>query len=443
MISKMKETIEKHQMVNAGDAIVIGFSGGADSLALVSALSFLYPGRIAAVHVNHLFRGEAADGDESFAKSFCTQLGIPCLSYRVDVSHFAKCHGLSFEEAGRKVRYEKFEEAREALGFNRIATAHNQNDVVETLLINLLRGAGTDGMASIDYVRDHKYIRPFLDISRDAIEEYCQENQLVPRVDHTNAENDYVRNRIRNELLPYLKMHFNPNLQDVLFRTTALMKDERLFWKGHTEKCFALAQFDVENGFALKGDVVGELTAAEMRHLIRYSIEKQIGTLKNVSSHVVERVMQLSQTGKCIELGGNHRIIWQDGDLYFIKLDPLQCCVLPLVDVAWDLIENRDNYVTGPYQVMLDADTLKGSLIVRTRLEGDQFVPFGMNGHKKMKSFFIDEKVPAYTRDKIFLICDKEKIVWVYGYRMSNLCRITDTTKNIAIIRLRDIVQTY
>lgn len=240
LLERMLETIETHKLLNDGDHIIIGLSGGADSLAMTHGLIKLREKlnvMLTAVHINHMLRGAAAEADAEFVRNFCAQEGIACYVFNEDVQVLAKQQGISFEEMGRIVRYEKFESVRATLGANKIAVAQNRNDVVETFFINLFRGAGIDGLSSIEYIRDDRFIRPLLNLNRIDIEAYCKCNHLEPRQDHTNLENDYVRNRIRNELLPYLRSSFNPNIDEALMKTIRIMKDEKLFWSIHEKNC--------------------------------------------------------------------------------------------------------------------------------------------------------------------------------------------------------------
>ena len=217
----------------------MGLSGGPDSLALMHAL--IHQKRnlmidVVAVHINHMFRGLDANNDEAFVVNFCRSHEVPCYTFRIDVEALALQLGISFEEAGRKVRYEKFQEVLTITESHKIAVAQNKNDLIETFFINLFRGAGIEGLSSIEYMRNKTIIRPLLDVDRNTIERYCEANHLNPRIDITNATNNYVRNRIRNEMIPYVEKHFNPSIGDAVYKTISVMKDEKDFWKKHTEE---------------------------------------------------------------------------------------------------------------------------------------------------------------------------------------------------------------
>lgn len=445
MIKEMLVTIEKYKMLVEGDKVVVGLSGGPDSLALTHALFNISESvgfKIVAVHVNHLLRGEFADADEEFVKEFCSKLGIECHIYRVDVSEYASNLGMSFEEAGRRVRYEKFEEVKDKVGGTKIAIGQNRNDLVETFFINLFRGSGIDGLSSIEYIRDGVFIRPLLEVDRTAIELYCEHNHLEARRDHTNDETDYVRNKIRNELIPYIKNNFNPSINDTIFKTTEILKEEKLFWRSHVQKMFdAMCVFD-EGKVIIRGSSYSLLTISEQKQLMRYCIKKIRKHLTDISSDQLNQILNLSRTNTAVQLDEHFEVANEYGDFVVSKI-----CSDDKTDEAPELFvthldaESYSKFSTDQCVVALDANQVIGKLTVRKRNAGDRFIPMGMKGHKKIKDFFIDEKVPVAKRDTIWLICDEEKIIWVHGMRIHDHCKITKDTKNIMIISLQDIVE--
>ncbi|HAS73810.1 MAG TPA: tRNA lysidine(34) synthetase TilS, partial [Clostridiales bacterium UBA8960] len=300
MIEKMLSTIKQNQLIEYGDKIVVGLSGGADSLSLTHALLSLkemFGLEIMAVHINHMLRGEAADADAGFVEAFCLENHLPFKIYKVNVTDFANEKGLSFEEAGRIVRYEKFYEALGAFDAHKIAVAQNRNDVLETFFINLLRGSGIDGLSSIDYKRDGVIIRPLLDIERSEIDQYCLDNGLIPRYDHTNDENDYLRNKVRNVLLPDLRENYNPSLDDAVMKTVNIMRCEKSFWHDQNEKRFHEC-CTYENDVVTIGTTVYDaLHPAEKNQLIRYAVKRMKGNLTNLSYDQINQIARLKRTG--------------------------------------------------------------------------------------------------------------------------------------------------
>lgn len=237
---KVVKTIKTYNMIEDGDKIVIGVSGGPDSICLLDILRKLQEQNckkemsdlprmtvkfsFVVAHVNHMIRKEAKE-DEEFVKNFCLKNNIQFYSKSIDVKKIANNNKISTEEAGRKARYEFFDEILQKIDGNKIAIAHNKNDKVETVIMNMLRGCGITGLKGIEPIRD-KYIRPLIACERKEIETYCEENNLDPRIDKTNFENIYTRNKIRNIVIPYIKQEFNPNIVQTMDRLAKIVTEQ-------------------------------------------------------------------------------------------------------------------------------------------------------------------------------------------------------------------------
>lgn len=222
------ETIKNNNLIENGDSIVVGVSGGPDSITLLDILIKLQKEinfKIVVAHINHMIRKDAIK-DQEYVEEFCKKINVPCYVLKEKVKDIAKEQKIGTEEAGRNVRYQFFDEVLEKTKSNKIATAHTKNDNAETVLMNIIRGSGIAGLKGIDIKRENKYIRPLLDINREQIEEYCKENNLFPRIDTTNMENIYTRNKIRNLLIPYIKKEFNPNIIEAINRLSNTVKEE-------------------------------------------------------------------------------------------------------------------------------------------------------------------------------------------------------------------------
>ena len=225
MKQKILQTIKKYNLIENGDGIVIGVSGGPDSICLLHVLNELKNElnfKIYVAHINHMIRKEA-DEETEYVKEFCENLGIECYIKRIDVVEIANNLKRGTEETGRQIRYEFFKEVLEKTTSNKIATAHNNNDKVETILMNILRGSGLSGLKGIEAIRDNKYIRPLIETSREEIEEYCKVNNLNPRIDKSNNENIYTRNKVRNVVIPYIKQEFNSNILKTIRKNQNLL----------------------------------------------------------------------------------------------------------------------------------------------------------------------------------------------------------------------------
>lgn len=235
MKNKVLETIKKYNLIRENDKIVIGVSGGPDSICLLHLLNNLknelkdsLKFEIYVAHINHQIR-EEADEETEYVKNFCKKLGIECFIKKVNVIEKSNVEKIGTEEAGRKVRYEFFEEVLNKVGANKIATAHNANDNAETVLMNIFRGTGTSGLKGIEPIRDNKFIRPIIECERYEIEEYCKQNNLQPKIDKSNFENIYTRNKIRNIIIPEIKEQFNPNVISALNKLSQVAKQENEF----------------------------------------------------------------------------------------------------------------------------------------------------------------------------------------------------------------------
>ena len=233
-------TIKKYYLIKENDSIVIGVSGGPDSICLLHILNELKDElnfKIYVAHINHMIRKEA-DEETEYVKSFCEKLGVECFIRKIDVIKIAKELKKGTEEIGRKIRYDFFEEVLQKTNSNKIATAHNSNDKVETILMNMLRGSGISGLKGIEANRDNKYIRPLIETERNEIEEYCKTNNLNPKIDKSNLDNIYTRNKVRNVVIPYIKKEFNPNIIKTINRLSEVATEENEYLEKITEKTF-------------------------------------------------------------------------------------------------------------------------------------------------------------------------------------------------------------
>lgn len=238
MENKVLETIIKYNLIEDGDKVVVAVSGGPDSITLLDILNKIQrKGRIKfeiiIAHVNHQIREEAID-DEKFVQNYANNNNIECYVKRIDVINYANNNKMGLEESGRKVRYAFFEEVMQKENANKIAIAHNKNDKIETMFMNIFRGSGISGLKGIDPIRENKYIRPLIECERSEIEKYCEDNNLNPRIDKTNFINDCTRNKIRNIVLPYIKKEFNPNIIETMSRLSEVATETENYIKKQT-----------------------------------------------------------------------------------------------------------------------------------------------------------------------------------------------------------------
>ncbi|MBO3441429.1 tRNA lysidine(34) synthetase TilS [Clostridium botulinum] len=458
LIEKVIHTIKQNNMFEVGDKVVVAVSGGPDSICL---LHILYKLRekigisIVAAHINHCLRGEEADKDEEYVRKFCENLNIQCFVKKEDVHKISKDRGISCEMAGREVRYDFFSEVLNNVRANKIAVAHNANDQAETILMRMLRGTGLEGLIGIRAVRDNIFVRPIIDITRDEIEDYCYVNNLNPRIDKTNLENIYTRNKIRLELIPYIQKNFNSDVIEVLNRFSDTVKiDNDYLNKVSLEKYNKYCKGEKDK-VIIKEEVFKEHEAILTR-VIRMALKELKGNLNNFDKgHIYDIIdIQKKSTGKFIMLPKNIRVLNNYGDINLYKNN--NKINIDKGKQEYNLVINKENILDNGLKITLDIinnveDTKfdKSSLIkyfdydkinrdikLRYRNNGDKFVPLGMKGTKKLKDLFINLKIPKEKRDIIPLIVFDDEISWIVGYRISDKFKINKNTKRILKIKI-------
>ncbi|MDF2890458.1 MAG: tRNA lysidine(34) synthetase TilS [Clostridia bacterium] len=453
-IDSVKATIEKYEMIKSGDIVVVGVSGGADSLCLLHVLNTLKTElniKLFAVHLNHQFRGIDADRDAEFVAQICQAWEIPHRIETFDVPAYAKEHGLSSEEAGREIRYRLFDEVKEAIKGNKIAVAQNLNDNVETILMRLVRGTGLEGLKGIDAVRND-IIRPLLEQDRQSIEAYCRQNHLQPRIDKTNLQPIYLRNKIRLELIPYLKKSFNPSINDALVRLGQVVREENDYLEQQTEELLKNIGEIKEDCITIKTERLKKLHPAMQKRLLRKAVESIADTLNGFEYKHFQGIIELfdKSTGAAIELPKSLKAYISYENLIISKKieNPDKKCYYKLkynsdsfiheinasISVKGMSIRELSSVPKSFNTVYLDSDKVKHELIVRSREQGDIFSPIGMKGSKKLKDYFIDKKIPKEKRDQILLVADGNEIVWILGSIISEKYKITSNTQNVIVL---------
>ena len=318
---KILKTIKEYNLIENGDKIVVGVSGGPDSICLIDLLNEIKnEGKInfeiVICHINHMIREEAKE-DEKYAKA----KNIPFYSKEINITKLATDNKIGTEEAGRNARYEFFEEILQKINGNKIATAHTKNDNAETVLMNLLRGSGTSGLKGINPIRDKKYIKPLIQISREEIEQYCLDNKLNPRYDKTNKENIYTRNKVRNILIPLIKKEFNPNIIETIDRLSNLIaKDNEYIDKITKEKYSELLIKEEKKEIILnlkKFNVQDEVIKSR---IIIYTIKRLMGTSQGIEKVHIDDIIKLCSKNignKYLTPNKNIKITINKGKMYF------------------------------------------------------------------------------------------------------------------------------
>lgn len=313
---KVLNTISKYNMIQSGDGIVIGVSGGPDSMTLLNILNSLKEKlniKLYVAHINHSIR-EEADEETEYVKEFCKKIDVEFFAKKVKVEEIAKELKIGTEEAGRNIRYEFFEEVAHKVGANKIATAHNSNDNAETVLMNIIRGTSVSGLKGIEKVRDGKYIRPIIECSRDEIEDYCRKENLNPRYDKTNNENIYTRNKIRNLLIPFLQKEFNPNIIEGINRLSQIAAEEEQFINKIVENEYKRLQESADNAIILNLKEFNKLDYVIKAKLILYTISKAYGKTSGIGKKHIDDIIKL-----CANNIGNKYLTPQKGIKIYVK----------------------------------------------------------------------------------------------------------------------------
>ncbi len=329
MKNKVLETIQKYKLIENNDKIVLGVSGGPDSIAMLNILNDIKNDdninlnfSIVVAHINHLIREEAKQ-DEEYVKEFCKERNIEFYSKSIDVQKIANTNKIGTEEAGRNVRYEFFDEVLIKTNSNKIAIAHNKNDKIETIIMHILRGSGINGLKGIEPKRE-KYIRPLIECERNQIEEYCQKENLNPRIDKTNFENIYTRNKIRNVVIPYIKKEFNENIINTMDRFSNLITEEDKYIENQVKDIFNDIKLEEnENQVVLQLKLFNLQEKVIKSRLILYTITRIFGSTNGIEKIHIEDIIKLCNNNignKYLTPNKKIKVLVKNHKIYFSKL---------------------------------------------------------------------------------------------------------------------------
>ena len=450
MYQKVKAYMKEHGMVVDGDVVLAGVSGGGDSMAMLEMLKRYQAEAtfsLCAVHVHHGIRGEEADRDERVVRETCEKWTIPFLSYHYPVPELAKKWKMGLEETGRKVRQDAFSRAeadyfgksetadlqgggrvsaaREGKLRIRIALAHNENDVAETLLHNLCRGTGLKGLASILPVRD-EIIRPILCLNKQEIVNYLIKEQIPYVTDSTNLEDEYTRNKIRLNLLP-LMQEINPSVKKNLIGTSNYLNNVATIYN----KCIEETK---NNIVTTEGIRISDLVKEPAPEAILFEILHPLGFN---SAQIKDIAFSLhSQPGKQF-CSKKWRVI-KDREFLLIEAIESGNEILPPFQIIKEEKEYTPDFLIPRDKgiACFDADKLNGDIHYRKWQTGDTFIPFGMKGKKKISDYLTDRKFSISQKERQWVLCCGEHIAWLIGERTDNRFRIDKTTKRIVIYKI-------
>jgi len=449
--------IKENLMFDKGDKVIVAVSGGPDSTCLLYILNGLKEElgiTLVGAHINHCLRGDESDKDEEYAKETCESLGMNFYSKKVDIHKISEERNLSCEMAGREIRYDFFKELIVKLKANKVALAHNANDQAETILMRIMRGTGIAGMIGIRPVRDKIYVRPILHLSRKKIENYCMINNISPRIDKSNLENIYARNKVRLELIPYIEENFNKDIVKTLNRLSDIVKTDNEYLENVSQKEFEnCCEIDEQRVIINKSAFA--LHEAILSRIVRSALLVVNHNLYNFEKIHISNIIDLQKhdTGKSIMLPQNIIVENSYGDIqiyiyvkaiedynneYYLKINEKNI-IHSLNKVIKIDVKSKMQYmefIGNDYIKYFDYDKIVEPITLRYRKDGDKFTPLGMTGNKKINDLFIDLKIPKAKRNEIPLICFGNDIGWVVGYRVSEKFKVLKDTKNILQIRI-------
>ncbi len=475
MLSKALDYIKLNNMIEKEDRIVAGVSGGADSVCLLYVLRKLCIEKKAyliVVHINHGIRQEEAARDENFVKEMCTHMGIDFISYSFDVKKLSKDGGLSEEEAGRKVRYDAFIETCRLKKCNKIAIAHNKNDNAETILFNLFRGSGMKGLSGIDPNRriitdkeEFRIIRPLLSVERKEIEEFLDNEGISYLIDSTNLTEDYSRNKIRNRILTYTIKEINSGAIHNINEAALQLKEALEYMEANILDRYGVLVKETEKEYRVSvHDILAEPVVIR-KGIILNILEKLAGKRKDLEAKHVDAVLSLleKQVGRRIHLP--YKIIaerdYEEVKLYILKEEgkealeeskfapitievPGRVNIYQIMKVIETEIIDFDKNISIPKNSCakwFDYDKIENAVEIRARKEGDYIQINRLGGTKKLKDYFIDQKIPRKLRDSQILVTDGSHIMWIPGNwdRMSEKYKVDETTKKILLMKMIDL----
>ncbi|GIV06621.1 MAG: tRNA(Ile)-lysidine synthase [Fimbriimonadales bacterium] len=466
-----------------GGVVIVGYSGGADSTALLHLMTRLqaeFNLQIHAAHLHHGMRPEA-DADVEVCRTVCERLEVPFYWERVDVPALAKARKVSLEEAGRDARYAFFERLASELNAVAVALAHTRDDQIETILINLLRGTGPRGLCGMPYRRD-RIIRPLLDVAREQTHRYCAEQNLPTVFDSTNLDPHQMRRRVRAELVPLMRS-IAPAFETHLLRLAAILENEEAWWDHQVQEALKAicasphslaraewgepphahsptAPYGSEVASKREGRVFAiprksftQFHPALQRRVLREWLRPHLGTLNLPPFEILEGIRHAALLGRhtswqlsnCLRLTTDEEALTLHEDLpepesfeYPVVLGaPL---FIPQAG-AWLLVRetaippaSKETALAQDAQggvVFFDADVVQGQLVVRNGRRGERFQPLGMTAPKKLSDIFIDRKIPKAERRRLPLLCDEAGILWIPGYTIAERARITPQTRRV------------
>jgi len=487
--TRVIDFIQQHNLISSGEIVVVGVSGGADSVCLLCVLARWQSKldiKLHVAHLNHQLRGVESEADAKYVANLADRLDIPITVAKRNVAAYKAERNCSTEEAARELRYDFLAKVADDIGANRVAIGHTRDDQVETILMHILRGTGTSGLRGLEPCSPMPYskgmslraqrsnllvIRPLLNVTREETLNYCQERQIEPRIDSSNLSLSFFRNRLRLELLPLLR-EYNPSVDQALLRLAEIAGSDISYLEQQAFQLWDEVARQEDDAIYLDKGKIAALPIALQRQLLRLAIARLVGDTQDIEANHIEAIRSLlsKPVGKRTSLP--HGLVCQSGyDEVVIVVSQSPegnestqdlglstsrlFCPFPALQGVFPLKVPGETWLPG-WRVIasivgeqvpslslrgakqrsnliaeFDFDKAGTELFVRQRQPRDRFHPLGMDRPKKLQHFMIDAKIPLLWRECIPIVCSPQQIIWVVGWRIDDRVKVTEATKEI------------
>lgn len=463
LLTKLNAVIKEKGLLKKGEKVLVGVSGGVDSLALLDALHRLSQKegwQVFAAHLDHQFRGKESEEDAHYVQEFCAVRGIRCRAEARNVPQWIEENQANPQEAARQIRFSFFHDVADHWSIPKLALAHHANDQAETILMRVLRGTGIEGIAGIPVSRQDgslTIIRPFLSFAKKELEEYCRFSGITPRTDSSNFKKSYHRNFLRLEVIPWLEKEVNPSVQEALNQLGMIAREENDYLEQISgEMLERIMKSKQENKIVIKGKLFLTFHLALQRRMIKlifsYLVKEQ-GNFGFVHIDSILEWMRQGRNASRLELPQGIDVRKEYDEITFLTrqtqeetvdtycynmeipgstyIKEINAWINAKVIAEKDLIQPDSKHIA-----VFDLAQIQGELTIRTRKPGDRIIPLGMEGSKKVKDILIDHKIPRRLREEVPIIADSEGILWLPGIKRSNRALVSPDTQQQLILEL-------
>jgi tRNA(Ile)-lysidine synthase len=458
---RVRRTIDRYQLLENGDRVIVGVSAGVDSMVLLHLLNAYretFHLSLIVAHVNHGFRPEESEREAELVQKESAQFRLPFEYGQFNVREFQELAGLSPQDAARRIRFHFFYDLLRKHHAQKIALGHHADDQVETVLLRLIRGSGLQGLKGILPIRERKVIRPLLEVWREEIDAFALGKKIPFLLDSSNLKKDYLRNRIRLSLIPFIEEEYQPHFRKILLRTSTILREENDYLERGTEEAYQKIVHEAEDTLSFKFSEYQSLHRAIQWRVIKKIVER---------IHDGGRVMEDGGGADVLKVTQNlHRSspsfllelphgFWVEKryDVVSVgkrEMKPFPPFEVDLISPGHTFVEEIGKEVTieeadrgqfrdysgPPNTALMDFESLRFPLKMRNFRPGDRFCPLGVKGTQKLKDFFIDHKVPKFERSRVPLLISEEMIAWVVGHRIDERVKITERTRKVLEVKI-------